>query len=163
MDSEPAAPARRGLPRLHHWYGKAMYIVVGVAIYYLGGALAPTDTSRGILRSALVFALVVLAARVFRGATEPGNEPRPWWRMTGAPMAGFILGAIFGLAGIGLFIYSVAVETDAAARAFRSQESYVVVTCILFLALGVLYLTSSARLVEAGRKARSAAEREQES
>ncbi|HEX4058703.1 MAG TPA: hypothetical protein VHX87_10370 [Galbitalea sp.] len=157
MDSEPAPRARRGLPRLHQWYGKVLYIIVGAVIYYAGGALASTDNARGILRSVLVLLMILLAGRVFRGATEPGNEPRPWWRMTGAPTAGFLLGVIFGLAAIGLLVYAIAVETDPVVHHFRSQEPYVVVTCLVFAALGVLYLTSSARLLDAARKARAAA------
>ena len=159
MNIDTPARRRPGLPRLHRWYGKFFYIIVAIAIYYFGGALGPTDVSRGILRSVLVLLVVVLAARVFRGATEPGDEPRPWWRMTGAPMAGFVLGTIFGLAGLGLFIFAIALQTDAMVREYRSQEPYAVVTCIVFLALAVLYLTSSIRLVEAGRAARAAAEK----
>jgi uncharacterized membrane protein YfcA len=157
MDSETDPRPRRSLPRLHRWYGKLLYIIVAAGIYYVGGALASTDNSRGILRSILVLLMILLAARFFRGATEPGDEPRAWWRMTGAPMAGFVLGVIFGLGALALLVYEIALETDAMVRHFRTQEPYVVVTCIVFAALAVLYLTSSIRLVDAGRKARAEA------
>jgi uncharacterized membrane protein YfcA len=137
-------------------------VLVGFGIYYLGGGLAPTDDSRGILRSILVLLLILLAGRVFRGAREPGDQPRPWWRMTGAPTAGFVLGAIFGIAALGLLLYAVAIETDAVVHKFRSQEPYVVVTCIVFAVLGLLYLTSSARLLGIAREARLQAQRKQD-
>lgn len=149
------------LPRLRRWYWKLVYIVVGVAIYYIGGGVAPTDASRGILRSVLLFLLVVLAARVFRSADEPGDEPRPWWRMTGAPFAGFILGVVFGLGAIVFAISAYGLETVKAVRVFRSQEPIDIVSAVLFAALSVLYLTSSVRLRTMARDARLEAERSQ--
>jgi uncharacterized membrane protein YfcA len=157
MTNPPIARRRPRFPLLRRWYGKFCYIIVGIALYYLLGALGPNDVSRGILRSIIVALLVLFAARVFRGRTETTDEPRPWWRMTGAPTAGFILGVLFGFAGLGLFVYAIAVETDAMVRQYRSQEPYVVVTCIVFVVLAVLYVTSSIRLVEAGRAARAEA------
>jgi cytochrome c biogenesis protein CcdA len=154
MDTPPT-PAPR-IPRLRQWYWKFAYIVVAVTIYYLGGALASTSNARGILRSALVFVLILLAARVFRGATELGDEPRPWWRMTGRPLAGFVLGSVFGLATIALVFYAFGVETEKAVHAFRSQEPYVIVTAVIFAALAALYLTSSLRLRALEREARLA-------
>jgi uncharacterized membrane protein YfcA len=149
------------LPRLRRWYWKLLYVVVGVAIYYIGGGVPPTDTSRGILRSVLVFLLFLLAARVFRSVDEPGDEPRPWWRMTGAPFAGFVLGVVFGLGAIVFAVSAYGVETVKAVRAFRSQEPIDIVSVVLFAALSVLYLTSSVRLRTMARDARLDAERSQ--
>jgi uncharacterized membrane protein YfcA len=154
MTPDSTPPRRSRLPRLHQWYAKALYVVVAIGIYYFGGALASTDNARGILRSILVLLMVLLAARVFRGAAEPGDEPRAWWRMTGAPLSGFILGVICGLIGVALLVWSIATQTDAMLRQFRAQELYVVVTCVVFVVLAVLYLTSSIRLVELARAAR---------
>jgi uncharacterized membrane protein YfcA len=159
MTYVPETRIRRGLPRLRSWYVKLAYIVVAIAIYYLGGGLAPTDNSRGILRSVIVFLLVLLAARVFRGATEFGNQPRPWWRMSGAPMAGFVLGTILGLATIGLGLYGIGLSTESVVREFRSQGPYVAVSAVLFAILAVLYLTSSVRLRGFDREARLEAQR----
>jgi uncharacterized membrane protein YfcA len=150
---------RGRLLRLRSWYAKLAYVIVAIAIYYLSGYLAPTDNSRGILRSCLVFVLVLLAVRVFRGATETGDEPRPWWRMTGRPPAGFVLCAVTGLVAIALILYTVGVENEPMFRHLLSQEPYVVVTAILFAALAVLYGTSSARLRAIARAERLEEER----
>jgi len=152
MDTPPPASSR--VPRLRQWYWKFAYIVVAITIYYLGGALAPTDNSRGILRSAMFFVLVLLATRLFRGATEPGPEPRPWWRMTGRPLAGFVLGGILAFATIALVLYAYGIETEKAVAELRPQEPYVIVTAVLFGTLAVLYLTSSIRIRGLDRDAR---------
>ena len=154
----PPTPQRRRLPRLREWYWKLAYVIVAISIYYLSGALASTDNARGILRSALVFVLVLLAARVFRGASEPGDEARPWWRMTGRPLAGWVLGSICALLALALVLYTYGLETEKIVRAFRPQEPYVIVTAVVFAALAVLYLTSSARLRSQEIRARVAEE-----
>jgi hypothetical protein len=42
----------------------------------------------------------LIAVRTFRGYLEPAVRPRPWWRWTGRPKAGYWLGALYLLAGI---------------------------------------------------------------
>ena len=158
MTTEPARP-RRTLVVLRLWYAKMLYVIAGIAIYYFGGGLAPTDGSRGILRSILVFLLFVLAARIFRSVDEPGPEPRAWWRMTGRAFAGWVLGVIFGLATLALLVYEIGISVTPSAHDLRAQEPLVAVTFVLFGALAVLYLTSSVRLRALERAARIAEQR----
>jgi uncharacterized membrane protein YfcA len=141
---------------LRQWYAKLLYVIVGVAIYYLGGALAPTDNSRGILRAFLVVVLVLLATRVFRSKSEPDNAPRPLWRMTGRPLAGWVLGVLLGLTALGFVIAGLGIELTPAAHSARGGEPVIVVIAVLFAALAVLYLTSSIRLRSIEREARAA-------
>ncbi len=48
-------------------------------------------------------ALVLFAARTFRGAGE-SSAPRPWWQMTAAPLPSALLSAVFvGQAAFSLF------------------------------------------------------------
>ena len=154
MTTEPRPP-RRGLIVLRQWYAKLLYVIVGVAIYYLGGALAPTDNSRGVLRAFLVVVLVLLATRVFRSKSEPDNSPRPLWRMTGRPLAGWVLGVLLGLTAFGFVIAGLGIELTPAARSARGGEPVIVVIAVLFAALAALYLTSSIRLRSIEREARA--------
>jgi len=39
--------------------------------------------------------------RIFRGAGEPDQPPRSWWRMTSQPRAGFIIGSLLALSSAG--------------------------------------------------------------
>lgn len=158
MTTEPVRP-RRTLFVLRQWYAKMLYVIVGIAVYYFGGGLAPTDDSRGILRSVLVFLLFVLGARIFRSVDEPGSEPRAWWRMTGRAFAGWILGVVFGLATLALMVYEIGISVTPSARDLRGQVPLVAVTFVLFGALAVLYLTSSVRLRALERAARLEAQR----
>lgn len=70
--------------------------------------------------------------RLFRGDLE-GDAPRPRWRMTGRPTAGFLLGLYFLASGI----VRLWTGYDAASRC----------DLLPLAALGLLYLYSSVRLV----------------
>jgi uncharacterized membrane protein YfcA len=156
MTTEPTPLTR--IPRLRLWYAKMLYVIAAIIIYYLGGGLAPTDNSRGILRSALLLVLVLLAARLFRTAAEP-DAPRPLWRMTGRPTAGFVLGIVLAIFAIGFIGIASQVGTSAAFASLRSQQASTVAATVVFIALAVLYITSSIRLVGIAREARVEAAR----
>jgi len=49
----------------------------------------------------------IVGVRVFRGYLEPLEPPRPWWRWTGRPKAGFWLGSLH-LVGALSFVQQVA-------------------------------------------------------
>ena len=152
-------PPRRPFPVLRQWYAKLAYIIIGITVFYVGGGLAPTDNSRGILRSVLLVVIFYLATRIFRSAAEPDDELRPWWRMTGLALAGWVLGVLFALVALAFFAAAIGISTTPAAREVRSGVPVIAVSAVLFAGMGILYLTSSIRLRGAERAARVAAQR----
>jgi hypothetical protein len=158
MNTDPTS-ARPALLRIRQWYAKMLYIIAAIAIWYFGGGLPPTDFSRGILRSALVFVLFIVAARVFRSTAETDEQPRPWWRMTGRPLAGFVLGSVLAVAVIVLCLNAYGVETMRSLLLYAGEDVFDVVTAVLCAALAVLYFTSSARLRAIARAERREDER----
>ena len=152
-------PPRRPFPVLRQWYAKLAYIIIGITIFYVGGGLAPTDDSRGILRTVLLVVIFYLATRVFRSAAEPDRASRPWWRMTGLAFAGWVLGVLFALAALAFFVAAIGISTTPSARDVRGGVPVIAVTAVLFAGMAILYLTSSIRLRVAERAARAAAQR----
>ncbi|QNE37385.1 hypothetical protein [Leifsonia shinshuensis] len=83
-------------------------------------------------------AYVIVGTRAFRGAGENREDPRPWWRATARPAAGFWLGAILAVLA---FISCVG------ALASKPENSFVpAVACISYALLAAYYLNSSYRL-----------------
>ena len=152
-------PPRRRFPVLRQWYAKLAYIIIGITVFYVGGGLAPTDNSRGILRSVLLVVIFYLATRIFRSAAEPNDEPRPWWRMTGLALAGWVLGVFFALAALAFFAAAIGISTTPSAREVRGGVPVIAVSAVLFAGMAILYVTSSIRLRAAERAARIAAQR----
>nr|WP_218881489.1 hypothetical protein [Leifsonia shinshuensis] len=86
----------------------------------------------------LNIAYVIVGTRTFRGAGENREDPRPWWRATGRPAAGFWLGGILAILA---FISCVG------ALASKPENSFVpAVACISYALLAAYYLNSSYRL-----------------
>lgn len=82
--------------------GKAAYVVVAVASVIIAaipiGSLSPAiGAATGTLATV---AAVVVAARCFRGTDEAVDPPRPWWRMTAAPAAGYVGAGLFAVGGL---------------------------------------------------------------
>ena len=158
MDNEPI-PARRRLPRLRQWYTKMLYIIVAFALWYFVGALPPTQFLDGLLRSVIIFVAFLVAARVFRGADE-SNEPRPWWRATARPRAGFVLGSVLALVVIIFCVNAYGVETMPKLVLYSGQDVFDAISALLCAVLAVFYFTSSIRLRGIARDARAEAERQ---
>jgi hypothetical protein len=95
----------------------------------------------------LLLAAVALGVRSFRGAGEDIAAPRPWWRMSARPAAGFILGGAFTVA-CAVDGFGAGHSTEPALSASLQIFSVVL--------LATLYLHSSIQLVRAGRRARAA-------
>lgn len=86
----------------------------------------------------LNIAYVIVGTRTFRGSGENREDPRPWWRATGRPAAGFWLGGILAVLA---FISCVG------ALASKPENSFVpAVACISYALLAAYYLNSSYRL-----------------
>ena len=82
---------------LKRW--KFVYIVGGYAALFLIARIddfLPSVVSF-VADYLLWIVYLLVAVRTFRGANEPVGPPRPWWRMSGRPKAGFWLAALFGL------------------------------------------------------------------
>jgi hypothetical protein len=135
-----------------------LYLIVVFCLWYFVGGLPPTDLLRGLLRSSLAFVLVLLATRVFR-VREETNAPRPWWRATGRPLAGFVIGALFAVAVISLCANAYGFETDRKLRLYSGEDVFDAVSAVLAAALAVYYFTSSIRLRGIAREALREAER----
>lgn len=154
---QPKSP-RRGVPRLRAWYTKMLYLIVVFALWLFVGGLPPTDFLRGVLRSGMVFLLVVLATRLFRSKDET-NEPREWWRATGRPPAGFVLGSLFVVLTIVLAVSAYGYEATPKFRLYAGEDVFEALSAVLVAALAVFYFTSSVRLRGMLRDERREAER----
>lgn len=140
--------------RITRWYWKLLYVGVSLIIIYLVGAIGDSthagDGLRGILRAVAVFALTLIGARLFRGRDEDVAPPRPWWRMTGRWLAGFLIAVPWLVITIG----SIGVGLGAAGKLANADTASA--GAALGLAAGILfllYLDSSIRLLLLRRQA----------
>jgi len=122
--------------------GKIAYIVgvFGLILLVNGIVIANlvNPTLDVMIVAALNLAYVIVGVRSFRGAGENRADPRPWWRATARPAAGFwIGGALVVLA----FISGVG------ALASRPEGAFIpAIACLTYAALAAFYLNSSVRL-----------------
>ncbi|WP_165063346.1 hypothetical protein [Marisediminicola senii] len=111
--------------------GKVAAVVVGYIIVLLAGLLAVVATGSPTIAAAatiaLLVGLLVLCTRTFRGAGEPVEPSRPWWRLTGGPPSGFVMAALFALQGISYFLVVPTGGDDAAAVAPIAAPFYLLV------------------------------------
>lgn len=89
--------------------GKFGAVVAAVIIILMAGIVgAMLDLRLGYLAATvLTVALVVLTARLFRGASE-SPAPRAWWRLTATPTIGYVLGVLFLLQGVSITVAVIA-------------------------------------------------------
>jgi hypothetical protein len=115
---------------------KTAYIVGGSVVLFGFGRLTVglPELARTVLQLALFFPYLIVAVRSFRGRFEPVAPPRPWWRMTGRPKAGFWI-AGFELVG--------AISTAFFPEGLEYWPVYVVDNGVI----GLFYLNSSIQLV----------------
>jgi hypothetical protein len=92
--------------RITEVWQKTLYIVIGYAVVALLFFVLRTwlfdERSWQYAVSGLLVNLVfiLVAVRIFRGYLEPAAPPRPWWRWSGRPKAGYWLGAFHLFSGI---------------------------------------------------------------
>ena len=126
---------------------KAAYIIGGYALLVLftraTHPLAPTVFA--VLDFIVFGTYILVGVRSFRGKYEPVLPPRPWWRMTGRPKAGFWLGALLVL-GVVSFLLAKYIPVELRVS-YIAQE----------LVFGLLYLNSSIQLVRRGTAKREQA------
>ena len=122
--------------------GKIIYIVgvfgliLVVNVFFIYRFVNPTVDV--LIVAVLNVAYVIVGVRTFRGAGENRDDPRPWWRATARPAAGFWLGGALAflafIAGVG-------------ALSSRPEDSFVpTIACLAYALLAVFYLHSSYRL-----------------
>ncbi len=137
-------------PRLRPWYTKLVYILISCALVYLIAAIPFGLGGAGILRSALAFVLILLGARVFRGANED-DSPRPWWRMTARVQAGIVLGSLFALVALLSAAGYVGLTVSTLAHKDVADLPALLVNTVLTAVLAYLYFDSSRRIILARR------------
>ncbi len=124
---------------------KLLYFVVWVGLSLLLGRwvypLMP-EVLKLVIGNLVYIALVVLALRSFRGASEPVEPPRAWWRMTGTVRSGIVLAVLLFMASA-ISIPGIIGRTPA-----PTPVGFVdlVLSGIENLALVVPYINSAARL-----------------
>jgi hypothetical protein len=90
-------------PRILNPYGKFLYVLIGgIAVVLLNLLVAALvgPVIGPVLYVVVLFGWILVGARIFRVPEEPIEPPRPWWRLTGRPTAGFVLAALFALQAI---------------------------------------------------------------
>ena len=124
---------------LKRW--KALYVVGGFfvtfGIFRVINFL-PNELVTATLTTVVQVAWIYYATRIFRGEEELLVSPRPWWRVTARPRAGFTLAALWVISAAGS-LYSI-----------FTSDRYVITyasSVIEFTALTALYLYSSIRLL----------------
>lgn len=101
-------------------------VLIGVAV-----AILSESTTWSAVTVVLLTLLMVLACtRLFRGPDE-NADPRPWWRLTGGPTSGFIVGAAFAVgSGVNLF----------------AARGPALVASAVYVLIGLLFVASAVKL-----------------
>lgn len=86
-------------------YGLFGYLAV-IMVSLLGSALGGAPVGAVVVVAAFS-AWIIIGARLFRIEDEPLDAPRPWWRLTGRPAAGFVIAALFALQALGSWAASL--------------------------------------------------------
>jgi hypothetical protein len=133
--------------RIRPWPVKLAYVAAGCAAVYLIAGIPVGPTGAGILRSALAFVLILVAARIFRGVDEEYAPPRPLWRMTGGVQSGVLLGSFFALVAVISATGYVGVTLSSLAKQSAPNLPALLVNTVLSAILAYLYFRSARRLV----------------
>ena len=138
--------------RIRPWPVKLAYVAASAAVVYLIAAVPIGASGAGILRSATAFVLVLLGARLFRGAGEDVVPPRSWWRMTGGVQSGIVVGSLFALVAITSATGYVGLSLSTLVKHGTTNLPALLVNTILAAILAYLYFRSSRRLVVSRRE-----------
>lgn len=115
----------------------AVFLVVANLVNSLVLPVVPPTVGR-LVGVALMVLLFAGAVRTFRGRGEPVAPPRPWWRMTARPTAGFLLGSFFALNVVWGLVSTIVGLPGVERLSFWD---------VIPLAGGALFLNSSIRLL----------------
>lgn len=137
--------------RIVNPYGKFLYVLIGgIAVVLLNLLVAALvgPVVGPVLYVVVLFGWILAGARVFRVPEEPIEPPRPWWKLTGRPTAGFVLAALFALQAITNQLTPVLGGRAGDGGGSTTTATVVTVACAI---AAVAYLASSLRL--RGRRA----------
>ncbi|HEY5222852.1 MAG TPA: hypothetical protein VIJ18_07380 [Microbacteriaceae bacterium] len=134
--------------RIRRTRWKFAYVVLGIALLmvlnaYVFSRVLPSPVA-AVASNVLVVALYFVGTRSFRGAGEPIEPPRAWWRMTSRPTAGFVIGSLLAL--------SVISDIAGARSAIPGYAFTNSLDAVVDSILVVLYVHSSMRLVRSPAK-----------
>lgn len=122
--------------------GKITYVVgvfaliLALNVFLISRLVNPTLDV--MIVAALNIAYVIIGVRIFRGAGENRADPRPWWRATARPAAGYWIGSALG---VGAFISCVG------ALASPPEDAFIpAISCLSYAVLAAFYFNSSIRL-----------------
>jgi hypothetical protein len=136
-------------PRILNPYAKFLYVLVGwiavvllnlLVVALVGPVVGP------VLYVVVLFGWILVGARIFRVPEEPIEPPRPWWRLTGRPTAGFVLAALFALQAITNQVSLVLSDRGRAGDGDDGGTASVTVMTAACAIAAVAYLASSLRL-----------------
>lgn len=121
---------------------KALYIVGGGFVFLLFSLSLQElpESAWALVTLAPHVAWIYFGTRIFRGREELLQPPRPLWRMTARPRAGFILGGLFAVTAL----YCIPGVVGAPLSLFWWT------TIAEYAAFAALYITSSVRLRRGG-------------
>ncbi|MCX7522181.1 hypothetical protein OSC27_07795 [Microbacterium sp. STN6] len=125
----------------------ALGATAAVCVAVAAGAVAGAVTAL-----LLLVASVVFFTRVFRGESEDAHAPRPWWRLSERPRAGFVLAALFAAEAIWLAFSLPSGTGDGASDSVSAEISAALrIAAVAVSALVALaFLNSSIRLMGRG-------------
>lgn len=109
----------------------SIFLGVSVSVTLIAGSAAGIVTAL-----ILTLGMVALFVRIFRGEGEP-LPPRPLWKLTAKPTAGFVVAAIFAVQAVSLLTTNWAVQTE---------QALSMTAAILYLLIAVAFVNSSLRL-----------------
>jgi hypothetical protein len=124
---------------------KLLYFVVWFGLGVLLGRLVypvMPEVLKVIVGNLAFIGLVVVALRSFRGASEPVEPPRAWWRMTGTVRSSIVVAVLLFLLNV-ISIPGIIGRKPAPTPVGIAD---LVLTGIEYLALVVLYINSAVRL-----------------
>lgn len=130
---------------------KVLFLLVSALVlgFIVGGLQAAgLETATGWANVVGVPVIVIAAVRMFRVREEDVARPRPLWRTTGRPTAGFFIGGLNALsvaAGVWGLVYAAG-RDDAAARAAADGTGLTIVSLVVDGLFAVWYLNSAFRL-----------------
>ncbi|MCU1529554.1 MAG: hypothetical protein JWP75_3317 [Frondihabitans sp.] len=112
------------------------------------GTLDPSGISTAIY-GVLATILMIIAVRTFRVVEEDIAAPRPYWRLTGRPTAGYWLAALNVLGAIAEVTNAVVhppASQQTALEQVQQLPVFVVLHVVISLGWALLYFRSSLRL-----------------